>query len=200
MLEHMRAYLPVAPATGTDSSLVFGGYGAGLATDLDEELTWLYHRLVERYAEVEEPPSRDDDEVWQVYTEELDRVAVTPYLSSNVTITAPRYNYTYVFSRAWKNERWHPLQPASFDLVHGRSILEKANTWIGRSIALEDSGDIGKLHMLVGSPRQQELIGAYRRAIQHLRDQLVLGHEVIEENEAAAFSERLADMVKGHGS
>ena len=52
----------------------------------------------------------------------------------------------------------------SFDLVHARSILEKANTWIGRSIALEDSEDIGKLYMLVGSPRQQELIGVHRRA------------------------------------
>src|SRR3712207_6101453 len=34
-----------------DSSLIFGGYGGGIAVDLDAELNRLYKRLVEQYLE-----------------------------------------------------------------------------------------------------------------------------------------------------
>lgn len=43
-----------------DSSLVFGGYGGGLAANLDAELDRLYTRMVERYEEKGRSESRDD--------------------------------------------------------------------------------------------------------------------------------------------
>lgn len=179
-----------------DSSLTFEGYGAGLSTDLDEELTKLYDRMVERYIEKEDLPSRSDDDIWQVYREHLDRVQVTPSLASNVSIGVP--NYDFVFHRAWKNERWHPIQPVSLDLMQSRTILEKANTWIGRATMLAESDEIGTLYLLVGGPRQEELQPAYYKALRNMQDKMRLTHEIVQEDEAAAFSEKLAQMMEGH--
>ena len=178
-----------------DSSLVFGGFGAGLAEDLNEELAHLFDRLVERYVDRGELPSRDEDDVWRVYKEEFDRVHVTPLLETGVTIRSPRYGQSYELRSAWRNERIHPLEPVSFDLVHAGSITYKANKWIGRTIALHGSKELGTLYMLVGAPRREELQHVYQEALYYLQNEIPLDCEVVEEQDAPVFSERLAEMM-----
>jgi hypothetical protein len=180
-----------------DSSLVFGGYGGGLAANLDTELDRLYARMVERYEEKGRSESRDDQEVWQVYSQELDRTKVTLHLSAVELGTA---SYSYKFDHAWKNERWHPIEPVSFDLKEETYIKEKAIRWIGRAIMLADSDDIGTLYFLLGSPHRHELQGAYRRATSNLREKTSskLDVQIIEEDEAPEFSIRLAKLIEEH--
>jgi len=178
-----------------DSSLVFGGFGGGLTSDLDAELARLYERLVERYMEREEYPYRTDDEVWQVYRREFDKRHITLHLSPAM-IRTPRYHYE--FQHAWKNERWYPIEPVSLDLVQERSILNKADRWIGRAANLADSHQIAKLYLLLGAPRRDEMQEAYENAVANLTDKMTLPHEIIEENDAFAFSERLAEMIENH--
>jgi len=178
-----------------DSSLVFGGHGGGLTDDLDTELIRLYSRLVEKYVETDERPSRADDEVWQTYRKELDRHQITLHLSP-VTIQTPTYQYE--FAHAWKNERWHPIEPISLDLVHETSILDKANRWIGRAASLEDSLDIGTLYMLLAAPRRDELKSGYQKAIHNLREKIRIPLELVEEDEATEFSEKFAEMIQAH--
>ncbi len=180
-----------------DSALVFGGLGGGLVADLDAELDHLYRRLVERYVDAQDYETRTDEEVWHSYREELDRHHLTQQLGS-VTIKSPTYEYK--FSHAWKNERWHPLESVSFDLVQSASILDKANRWIGRVATLADSDQLGTLYMLVGAPHNEELSEAYGNAIWNLRNKMPASAsvEVIEEDAAADFSRRLAEMITGH--
>lgn len=178
-----------------DSSLVFGGYGGGLTDDLEAELIRLFERLVERYIEREERPSRTDQEVWQAYRQELDKFNITLHLSG-VTIRTSTYHYD--FEHAWKNERWHPIEPVSFDLLHERSIQDKATQWIGRTTMLADSGEIGTLYMLLGAPRREEVRSAYEKALVNLREKVPLSLEIVEEAEAAAFSARMAEKINGH--
>jgi hypothetical protein len=180
-----------------DSSLVFGGYGGGITADLEAELNRLYKRLVERYTEREQDYSRTDQQVWQIYSQEFDKHNITPQLAP-VTIRTPTYHYE--FEHAWKNGRWQPLEPISFDLLHERSILEKANRWIGRATMLADSEEIGTLHMLLGSPHRRELQPAYQKALRNLKAKLPaqLKVEMIEEEEAAGFSARLGERMGGH--
>jgi len=178
-----------------DSSLIFGGYGGGLTEDLDAELARLYRRLVEYYVLEEEKPSRTDQEIWQRYRKELDELDITPRLSS-VTIRTPTYEYE--FDHAWKNERWHPLEAVSFDLVYENSILEKANKWIGRATMLSDSPDIGKLYLLLGAPADSDLRVSYEKAVKNLRNKAPLSLEMVEESDAVAFSRKLARMIDGH--
>jgi hypothetical protein len=138
--------------------------------------------------------SRNDQQVWQAFSPELDKSGVTLRLEP-VTIRTPTYEYG--FHHAWKNRRWHPVEPVSFDLVKQASILDKANRWIGRASLLGDSDKIGTLHMLVGSPRRNELAGAYEKAIQNMKSKITVPRLVIvEESEAAAFADEFAEMIK----
>jgi len=180
-----------------DSSLVFGGLGGGLTSDLDVELDRLYERLVGRYIEREELPSRTDKEIWQVYRQEFDKRNVSSHLGP-VTISTATYEYK--FERAWKNERWHPIEAISFDLVHETSIRDKATQWIGRTITLADSDEMDTLYLLLGAPPQQKakLREAYENAIHNMRSKISLSHRLIEEDEAASFSEELAQMIGNH--
>jgi hypothetical protein len=183
-----------------DSSLVFGGIGGGLTDDLDAELDRLYCRLVERYIEREELPSREDKEVWQFYRQELEKHDIPSHLRP-VTITTP--NYEYEFEHAWKNERWHPIEALSFDLVHPTSIREKGTQWIGRAISLADSDELGTLYLLLGGPPRYKtgLRNAYEKALQNMRGKMLvsqLHYRLIEEDDAPAFSEELAQMINGH--
>jgi hypothetical protein len=178
-----------------DASLVFGSYGGGLTTDLDAQLYRLYERLVEKYMEREDIPSRTDKEVWQIYRKELDRHNITIHLSP-VTIRTPTYHYEFEY--AWKNELWNPIEPVSFDLMHEGSILEKANRWIGRATMLEDSGEIDTLYMLLGAPRRGELQEAYEKATWNMRNKIPLQLKLIEESAAPEFSANLAKIINDH--
>lgn len=184
--------------TPDNSSLVFGRFGGGVTDNLTEELIYLYQRLVERYTEAEDTPSRDEEEIWRVYREEFDRLDVTRRLEMGVTLRSPRYDQNYEFRSAWRNERLHPLEPVSFDLVRPGSIREKANKWVGRSIALEGNEEIGTLYMLVGAPRRAELRHTYEQALLYLKNEMRLDCEIVEERDAPEFSEKLAKMMSQH--
>lgn len=178
-----------------DSSLVFGGYGGGLADDLNRELRSLFARLVERYMVQEERSSRTEEEVWHIYRQEFDRHNVTAQLGP-VTIQTPTYHYE--FNHAWKNELWHPVEPVSFDLMHERSILDKASKWVGRSLMLADSADMGKLYLLLGAPQRADVQQAYQDAVTNLRAKAGQKLELVEEQDAARFSARLAELMEAH--
>ena len=178
-----------------DASLVFGGFGGGLTCDLEAELGYLFDRMVTRYARPIEPPSRTDGDIWRVYRAEFEKRRIHDHLQSKTIRTA---TYHYDFEHAWKNEKWNPVEPVSFDLVHERSILDKANRWIGASANLRDSAEMGTLYMLVGGPREDGLQRAYEDALHNLSAKLLVDHRIVEEAQAAGFSHELADIIETH--
>lgn len=133
-----------------DSAFQFSAAGVGLSADLDETLKELYVRFVERYSTRAESPHRDDEEVWKVYREPLERHHVISSLTPK-RIVSP--NFDYEFQHSWKNERWHVYEPISFDLIEATSILDKANRWLGRGMSLADSHEMFKMYLLLGSRR-----------------------------------------------
>lgn len=181
-----------------DASLVLGGYGGGLVEDLDLELERLYKRLVEQYIDIEEPESRNDQQVWAVYARSLVQYNVLEQLAP-VTIQAPTYGHH--FDHAYKNEKWHPIEPVSLDLVHSRSILEKANRWIGNATVLADSDAIGTLYLLLGAPRNRDLYEAYEYAVHNLETKITaMDVRVVKEENADQFSEELNQLIREHSS
>lgn len=178
-----------------DSSFVFGGVGVGLAEDLDVELRRLYERLVVRYSDREEPASRDDAEVWQVYQKELSQREVTAHLGP---VTIRTETFSLDFQHAWKNERWHPLEPVSLDLVQEASISNKASRWIGHTLALKEANELGKIYILLGAPREDRLRRTYENAVANMRKLMPPNAEIVREEHAAEFSERLAKEIESH--
>jgi hypothetical protein len=177
-----------------DSAIQFSPAGVGLSSDLDKTLAELYDRYVERYAATAESPRRDDQDVWRVFREPLDRRHVTARLAPK-RIVAPSYDYE--FQRAWKNEIWHVYEPVSFDLMHGASILEKANNWVGRATSLNQSSEDFKLHVLLGEPQDDLLRPVFLKA-QNILEQMPVKKQFVRESEAEAFAEEVAQEVQKH--
>ena len=178
-----------------DSSMAFGGYGSGLSEDLDAELARLHHRLVAKYAEKEDLVGRDDADVWRAYRPALEEFEITLRLNP-VTIRTQTYHYE--FPRAWKNERWNPLESVSFDLVHPRSILNKADRWLGTMTNLAESDQMGTLYMLLGAPTRPEVQGAYEDSVANLLRRPPLNLVTVQETEAVEFSRSLAEHFAAH--
>lgn len=178
-----------------DSSMAFSGIGGGLSSDLEESLLRLFERMVERYVKRDIAERRSNQQVWQVFSRQFDQYDIMAHLSP-VTIETPTYKYT--FEHAWKNERWHPVEPVSFDLVKKGSILEKANNWIGRASTLRASGKIDRLHLLVGAPSRPELQEAYQNATTNLIENIGPELDLVEEEDAPAFSARFARLISRH--
>lgn len=176
-----------------DSAFQFSPAGVGVSTDLSQTLRELFSRFVDKYSSPE-LVRRDEEEVWKVYRQPLDRRHLTPYLRPK-KIIAP--NYEYEFKHSWKNEVHHLYEPVSFDLVESNSILDKANRWVGRATSLADSNDKFRLHLLLGEPQGSSLKSTFIKASNILR-KMPGTPELIRESEAERFAEELAREMKAH--
>lgn len=176
-----------------DSAFQFSSVGVGVSNDLNETLKDLFARFVDKYSS-SDLARRDDEEVWKVYREPLDRRHLTPYLSPK-KIIAP--NYDYEFQHSWKNEVHHLYEPISLDLVEPNSILDKANRWLGRATSLSDSDDKFKLHLLLGEPQGAGLKNAFTKA-RNILNKIPGNPELIRESQAEDFAEELAQEIKAH--
>src|SRR5579863_5757201 len=162
-----------------DSAFQFSPAGVGVSPDLSETLKEMFNRFVDRYS----PPEsvhRDDDEVWKVYREPLERRHVTPHLSPK-KIIAP--NFDYEFQHSWRNQMWHVYEPVSFDLLEPTSILDKANRWLGRGTTLADSNEPFKMYLLLGEPQETQLRSAFLKA-QNILHKMPGRPEFVRESEA----------------
>jgi len=178
-----------------DSAFQFSRPGTGVGNDLDKALRDLFVRFVERYSSYVEATPRDDDEIWRVYREPLERRHVAQLLAPK-RIVAP--NYDYEFQHSWKNQHWRVYEPVSFDLLETTSILDKANRWLGRAASLADSNEKFKMYLLLGEPRASSLKTAFVKA-QNILNKIACDHELIKENEAEEFAAEVAQELRTHG-
>lgn len=177
-----------------DSALKFVAGGVGITEKPDETLTKLFERYVSRYEAPSETSRRDDEDVWRVFREPLERKSLIPHLVPK-KITAA--NYEYEFQRSWKNGVWHVYEPVSFDLVDGSSILEKANKWLGRATSLLDSAEAFKLFLLVGEPSDPGLRETFKKA-HNILAKIPLRPELIAERDAEEFAEEVHAEFQAH--
>jgi len=177
-----------------DSSIQCGSPGGGIASDLESAMEILFERYVGRYLSTPERSSRNDEEVWSSYRPALEKYKVIQGLRP-VNIIAS--DYEYEFRYAWKNDRWHPIEPVSFDLVKPSDILDKANRWLGRATCLKESDQIGKLYLLLGNPRTEEGQDAFKKA-KHILGRIPLENEMITEDRKEQFAARMIDEMKKH--
>lgn len=179
-----------------DSSLVFGGLGGGLTQDLDEELNRLYNRLVSLYIETSGQESRTDEQVWSAYSKSFAKHNILSHLH-HAKITTPTVDFD--FSHVYKNEKYHPIEVVSFDLVHAYSIDNKASRWIGNALVLADSDEVGTLYLLLGAPSNTKLRKHYEYAIQNLETKITRPlTRVVREENIEEFSEEFAEIIRSH--
>jgi Protein of unknown function (DUF3037) len=179
-----------------DSSFQFSPAGVGLASDLERTLADLFERYVERYSTLADTPRRDEEEVWRVFREPLERRHLTEKLTPKRVVAQ---NYEYEFQHAWKNGVWHLYEPVSFDLIEASSILEKANRWVGRATSLSDSKEKFHIHMLLGEPQDSSLRAAFQKA-RNILSKMPGEKELVRESEAEDFADEVARELAGERS
>lgn len=188
----MEIALSVLPKD--DSSLQWSEPNGGITEDPGATLDQLYTRLVERYEQRVQQPSRNDDEVWRHYRKALEHKQVLARLQPKRIIGK---DYEHEFEHAWKNGVWNVFQPVSMDLTDADGILDKANRWLGRAMNLKESSEPFKLVMLIGEPRADRLRPAYANGLNILR-KMPVDKVLILEQEAEQFSEDLAKEMAVH--
>lgn len=177
-----------------NTSLQFSEEGFGVTEDLPKTLEHLFHRYVEKYQLKTEKISRNDEDVWRVYKKSLEEKRVIAFLKPHLISAA---NYEHDFQHCWKNEIWHLYEPISFDLLESTSIVDKANTWLGRITSLAENSERFKLNLLLGSPKDEKLKGSYIKA-KNIMHKAACTHQFIEEHEAEKFAEELKKEIEGH--
>lgn len=177
-----------------DSSLQWSDPGGGITEDPAATLEQLYTRLVEKYEQRAQVPSRTDDDVWRAYRKELESKQVLARLQPKRIVAK---DYDHEFDHAWKNGVWNLFQPVSMDLLDADSILDKANRWLGRATNLRDSEDKFRLWMLIGEPRIEKLKPAYTKAL-NILNKMPVKKDFVTEQEAPKFSQELAQEMAKH--
>jgi len=177
-----------------DSSLQWSEPGGGITEDPAATLEQLYTRLIEKYEQRTQIPSRTDDEVWRAYRKELESNQVLARLQPKRIVAK---DYDHEFDHAWKNGVWNLYQPVSMDLLDADSILDKANRWLGRATNLQDSDDKFRLWMLIGEPRIEKLRPAYGKAL-NILNKMPVRKDFVTERDAPKFSQELALEMARH--
>lgn len=179
-----------------DSAIQFGSPQGGMALDLDSVFNDLYYRLVETYIPSDEHLSRDENEIWSIYSKPLHVHRVAGLLSTTV-IHTPQDDIE--LDHAWKNGKWNCLQPISFDLQQTGSIQRKARLWLGTSVLLNESPDVGHVYYLLGKPQRDDttLQKAYSNAVDLLS---LVRHAkkitIIQEDEADDFARDISPQIQ----
>lgn len=205
MAEELQNSLDLLPVAGIhelvrrvlppdDSSLQWSPAGGGLSDDLPKTTQTLYLRLVERYVKGTESASRTDEEIAKPFKLRLERKHVAQKVSEK-RIEAKDYQYKFDFG--WKNSIWHLYEPVSFDLVNPSSIVEKANTWLGRGTALSDAREEFKIYFLLGEPKDPANHQAFEHA-RHLLEKIPGNKRLVRESEVEAFADEVAGEITKH--
>lgn len=205
LAEELGESLDLLPVTGIadlvrrvlppdDSSLQWSEQSGGFSDDPKALLALLYARLVERYVRTDEPLSRSNEDIAKPFVARLTQRNVARRITEKRITTE---DYEYPFNFGWKNSIWHLYEPVSFDLVNPSSILEKANTWLGRGTALQESAEEFKIYFLLGEPKSREGRKAFENA-RHLLEKIPGEKKLIPESEVEAFADDVAGEIAEH--
>ena len=148
-----------------DSGLRWSRVGRGLTRDPATTLDALFLRFVARHDRASDR-RRDDDDVWRSISQKLAAHDVVDRFEEK-TIRGGADEIT--LRHAWKNGRWHAVEPVSLDLADADGVKGKARRWLGHLSAVDGLAEQAIIHLVVGRPADLDLAPAYRDALAILR-------------------------------
>lgn len=177
-----------------DSAFQWSPMGSGVSPDLAKTLDRTYARFVTRHARTPSSESRSDAEIWKAF-----RLALRE-ARRRLPDLRPRTISTdddqIEFQHAWKNGKWHCLEPLSFDLQQSRGIQDKAHRWLGVLTSVGEAAYGVRVLFLVGKPQRDDLVDAYQRALRILAKAPV-DHQIFEEHQMSGLLESIPRVLPG---
>ncbi len=162
----------------------------GMIDDPDSRFDELFRQFVTRH---ERPirQGRQESQIWSDFER-------TVRERSPGTTLQPRKlgnaDYAYEFQGSYVNGTINVVEPISFDLLSGSSIVEKANGWVGRLVALRRGVDFS-FNAILAPPPEKKLRVDFDRARRLLAAQgNLVKHLVIEGEEPGVLEQLLREI------
>jgi hypothetical protein len=182
----------------TDGDLSFqaGPPLAGITEDPREALLEIFERMVALNNISLRDDKRSDDDIWAtVYRRPLVNLRVQGKLSA---WTLSGTDFEFKFDYTFQNDKRHILEPVSMDYVHGESMQRKATLLLGSAAVMSGHPNLGIRYLLLGSPRNNELLKSYEKA-KNILHKMPVAHELIEEDGAEDFARHIRNYMAEHG-
>lgn len=180
-----------------DSSLQWCAEGGGITCDPARELRDLYERMVLRHQARAARHGREDADVWNLYRAPLQRSGAADRLTRHAVKTELD---EMTFDHAWKNGRWHCLQPLSLDMIEPENIRNKGHRLLGEVAGVRDALNEHTLYLLLGEPKEGAARKAAERTLNLLHARLEVRYELVRESEVEAFGRRLSADILAHAT
>lgn len=174
-----------------DSSFIWSTLGSGVSDNPAKTLEDLHSRFVSQYEE-QHLARRADADIWRPFRDRLLERKIADIFQPK-TIRSSRNEVE--FEHAWKNGKWHCIQPLSFDLTTEDGIQEKAARWVGNMVGLSKAAEQFKPYFLVGEPSDERMMAAYVRALEFLGD-APISLEIVPEKSMDLLIEKLEDKIR----
>lgn len=140
---------------------------SGVCDDLEVRLSQVYDEYVGRFELSSERDRIDDDGLWALASRVSPMAELLPKLRPLVLASDL---YRYEFRAAWRNGTTQVLEPISLDYTRAHDIVERANTWAGRLVALSHSGmPFHMTALITDAPAAPERREKYEAAVKILR-------------------------------
>jgi hypothetical protein len=178
-----------------DSALVWSPISAGLTVDPKKTLDDLFARYVTKYDHKSTPHKRTDEDIWKDFNRGLENRHIADFFGEKV-IAGEDDEVT--FKSAWKNGKWHCVEPISFDLSAAETIREKAHRFLGQIASVTEAGAQNfKVYLLIGKSSDAKLGPAVEKAVGILR-KLPVEKEVFMEDQKDALLDCLEKQIQEH--
>lgn len=179
-----------------DFSYACGPILAGISSDLPETLALLFDQVITSQYDTDSGERRSDQDVWSVYNKSFSRLSITRVLQPKTFATEA---FDVKFEHTFKNGAWHALQPISLDYSKPEGMKNKVTRLLGNAVVLEDNAELDTLYLLLGPPKSQDQMSAYRKAKSLLQRRIKIKHQIIEEDQADRFAAGLEVYMREHG-
>lgn len=163
----------------------------------DRRLSELFHEFIGRYDSTIDRAKRDERQVWRDFSDRMVQSGLDRRVQYDYAINAPHYRYQFYSS--WQNGRPQVLEPISFDLERGSSIVEKAIDWSGRLHNLAKGGVDFRFTGLVAPPQDKTLLRQFRDALSILEDSPNV-RRIVPEGDSIEVLQIIRDDTEPHAA
>ena len=185
-------------AVWPDQGLAYWGGPAlyGVTEDLGAELTRLYDRFVGSQGNSPEQQARRDEEaVWDDFARALTARGVRRDVWTPKAFGPAQVE----FEHAYKNGKWHVVEPVSLDYLNPGQIKERAILTFGKVAAVSREDELGSVTVLVGKPQRIETEQRYHEAMRLLTDLQSGIARIVEEDHLGHFAGQVEADLRAHG-
>jgi hypothetical protein len=167
----------------------------GLTEDPEAELKELYDRFVVSQQDPRDATERfDDRSLWDQF-----RALLTPRGIEAVLQPKTLGSAEVEFEHAYKNEKWHVIEPVSLDYAHASDIKERALLAFGKAAAVKDDEELASITVIVGQPRRQTEQKPFLDALRLLHDLPGPRTRVVVDDRVEEFAAELEEEMRRHG-